>query len=89
MKFYSDKGKYNYQGPTMDLSKFPPGFMLQMEFYFFKVENICVSTSNFVEISPLASYHLGVSNNKQEDTSGHLKVSCYYLKKQRKEIGIS
>ena len=37
-------------GPTTDVSKFPPGFMLQMDFAFFNVESIRGFTSTFVAI---------------------------------------
>ena len=38
------------RGPTTDVSKFCPGFMLQMDFAFFNVESIHRLTSNFVAI---------------------------------------
>ena len=38
------------RGPTIDVSKFAPGFMLQMDFSFFNAESICGFTSTFVAI---------------------------------------
>ena len=38
------------RGPTTDVSKFDPGFMLQMDFAFFNVESIRGFTSTFVAI---------------------------------------
>ena len=38
------------RGPTIDVSIFDPGFMLQMDFSFFNVEIICLFTSTFVAI---------------------------------------
>ena len=38
------------RGPTTDVSKFAPGFMLQMDFEFFNVESIRGFTSTFVAI---------------------------------------
>ena len=38
------------RGPTTDVSKIAPGFMLQMDFSFFNVEIILVFTSNFVDV---------------------------------------
>ena len=36
------------RGPTTDVSKLAPGFMLQMDFAFLNVESICGFTSTFV-----------------------------------------
>ena len=38
------------RGPTNDVSKLAPGFMLQMDFAFFNVESISEFTSTFVAI---------------------------------------
>ena len=38
------------RGMNIDVSTFPPGFMLQMDFVFFNVEIIRVLTSTFVAI---------------------------------------
>ena len=38
------------RGPTTDVSKISPGFMLHMDFSFFNVESIRVFTSTFVAI---------------------------------------
>ena len=47
------------KGATIDVSKSPPGFMLQMYFVFFNVESICGFTSTFVDICYATSYPLG------------------------------
>ena len=44
------------RGPTTDVSKFAPGFMLQMDFAFSNVESIRVFTSNFVTIFSATAY---------------------------------
>ena len=38
------------RGPTIDKSKFAPGFMLNIDFSFFNVESICGYASNFVDM---------------------------------------
>ena len=38
------------RGPTTDVSKFDPGFMIQMDFAFFVAESIRGFTSDFVAI---------------------------------------
>ena len=43
------------RGPTIDVSKFSRGFMLQMYFAFFIVEIICGFTSTFVAICSATS----------------------------------
>ena len=42
------KATKNSRGPTTDVSKISPGFMLQTDFTFFNVESICGFTSYFV-----------------------------------------
>ena len=46
-------------GPTTDVLKFSPGFMLQMDFSFFNVEIIRGFTSTFVAICSATSYPFG------------------------------
>ena len=36
------------RGPTIDVSKFSPCFMIQMEFNFFNIEIVCGFNSTFV-----------------------------------------
>ena len=47
------------RGPTTDVSKLSPGFMLQMDFAFFNVESIRGFTSIFVDICCTTSYPFG------------------------------
>ena len=47
------------RGPTTDVLKFAPGFMLQMDFSFFNVEIIHRFTSTFVAICSANSYPFG------------------------------
>ena len=47
------------RGPTTDVSKFTPGFMLQMNCVFFNVESIRWFTSTFVAICSATSYPFG------------------------------
>ena len=66
---------------TIDASKFPPGFMLQMYLYFFNFENIHGMTSIFVAMCYSTSYTFGfpsISNRPPLDT---LYVYCYCLDK--------
>ena len=44
------------RGPKIDVSKFAPGFMLQMDFEFFNIERIFGFTSTFVDIYSSTSY---------------------------------
>ena len=46
-------------GPAIDVSTFPPGFMLQMDFVYFNVEFIRLFTSTFVDICYDISYPFG------------------------------
>ena len=46
-------------GPKIDVSKFPPGFMLQMYLYFFNFENIHRMTYIFVAMCYSTSYNFG------------------------------
>ena len=48
--FFLIKANKIPRGPTVDVSKFSPGFMLQMYFSFFNVESICGFTSTFAAI---------------------------------------
>ena len=41
---------------SINVSKFPPGFMLQMDFDFFNVESIHGFTSDFVDLCSATSY---------------------------------
>ena len=44
------------RGTTIDVSKFAPGFILQMGFLLFNIESICVFTTNFLYICSATSY---------------------------------
>ena len=47
------------RGKTIYVLKYPPGFMLQMDFSFFNVESIPGFTSTFVDICSVNSYPFG------------------------------
>ena len=47
------------RGPTTDVSKFTPGFMLQIDFAFFNAESIRGFNSTFVDICSATSYPFG------------------------------
>ena len=48
--------------PTIDVSKFTPGFMLQTDFSLFNVESIHVFTSTFVVIFSYTVYPFGFTS---------------------------
>ena len=50
------------RGPTTDVSKFAPGFMLQMDFAFFNVGSIHGFTSTFVAIYSDTSHSFGFTS---------------------------
>ena len=49
-------------GPTTDVLKFAPGFMLHIDVVFYNVESIFVFTSNFVAICSATSYPFGFTS---------------------------
>ena len=53
------------RGPTIDVSKFTPGFMLQMDFVFFNDESIRGFTSNFVALCSATSYPFGFPSRRE------------------------
>ena len=46
-------------GPTINVSKLPPGFMLIMDFLLFNVDSIRSCTSTFVDICSATSHPFG------------------------------
>ena len=59
--------------PSNDVSKFAPGFMLQMDFSFFNVVSIHGFTSNFVAICSDNSYPFGFPSIRKHLTLETLK----------------
>ena len=57
--FLSLQRQKNPRGPTTDVSKVTPGFMIQMDFSFFIVESIRGFTSTFVAICSAISHLFG------------------------------
>ena len=53
------------RGPTTDVSKISPVFMLQMDFSFFNVESIRVFTSTFLAICSATSYPFGLPSRSK------------------------
>ena len=62
------------RGPTTYVSKWPPGFMLQMNFSFFNVETIHGFTSIFVAICSATSYPFGFPSRKKRQHLDILKL---------------
>ena len=72
--------------PTTDVSKFPPGFMLQMDFAFFNVESIRGFTSTFVAICSATSYPFGFTSRSKRPPLDILKLLVVTLRNQDKKI---
>ena len=72
--------------PTTDISKFPPGFMLQMDFVFFNVEIIREFTSTFVAICSTTSYLFGLPSRSKRQTLDILKFLVTTLSNQDKNF---
>ena len=53
------------RGPTIDVSKFPPWFMIQMDFEFFNVESIHRFTSTFVAICSATPHPFGLPSRRK------------------------
>ena len=70
------------RGPTTDVSKFAPGFMLQMDFAFFSVESICGFTSTFVDICSATSYPFGFPSRNKRPPLDILKFLVATLRNQ-------
>ena len=74
------------RGPTTDVSKFSPGFMLQMDFSFFNVESIREFTSTFVAIYSATSYPFGFISRRKRPPIDVLKFIVTTLKNQDKKV---
>ena len=53
------------RGPTTDVLKFSPGFMLHIDFVFFNVESILGFTSTFVDLCSSTSYPFGFTSRSK------------------------
>ena len=74
------------RGPTTDVSKFDPGFMLQMDFAFFNVESIRGFTSTFVAICSATSYPFGFPSRSKLPPLDILKFLVITLRNQDKKV---
>ena len=74
------------RGPTTDVSKFSPGFMLQMDFAFFNVQSICVFTSTFVAVCFATSYPFGFPSIIKRPPLDILKFLVTTLINQDKKV---
>ena len=74
------------RGPTTDVSKFAPGFMLQMDFAFFNVESIRGFTSTLVAICSATSYPFGFSSRSKRPPLDILKFLVTTLINQDKKV---
>ena len=77
------------RGPTTDVSKPPPGFMLQIDFSFFNVERICGFTSTFVDICSATSYPFGLPSISKRPPIDILKFLVATLRNQDKKVALS
>ena len=77
--FLLSKATKNSRGPTTDVSKFSPGFMIQMYFSFFDVESIRVFTSTFVDICYTNSYPFGFPSRSKRPPLDIFKFSRCYI----------
>ena len=68
--------------PTAYVSKFPPGFMLQMDFAFFNGESIRGFTSNFVAICSATSHPFGFPSRSKRPPLDILKFIITTLSNQ-------
>ena len=75
-----------YRGPITDVSKFVPGFMLQMDFAFFNVESIREFTSTFVDICSATSYPFGFPSISKHPPLDILNFLVTTLKNQDKKV---
>ena len=74
------------RGSTTDVSKFAPGFMLQMDFYFFNVEIIRIFTSTFVDICSATSYPFLFTSIRKRPPLYILNFIVAELKNQDKKV---
>ena len=76
------------RGPTTDVSKFAPGFMLQMDFSFFDVKSIRGLTSTFVAIFSANSYPFGFPSRSRLPPLGIIKFLVTTLRNQDKKVSL-
>ena len=81
-----DQGKKNPRGPTTDVSKFTPGFMLQMDSAFFNIESILDFTSTFLDICSANSYIFGFPSRSKRPPLDIMKFLVTILINQDKEV---
>ena len=74
------------RGPTTDVSKFVPGFMLQMDFSFFNVESIRGFTSTFVAICSANSHPFGLPSITKRPPLEILNFLFTTLRNQYKKV---
>ena len=72
--------------PTTDVSKFAPGFMLQMDFSLFNVEIIRGFTSTFVTICSATSHPFGLPSRRKRPRLDILKLLVTTLINQDKKV---
>ena len=73
-------------GPTTDVSKFPPDFMLHIDFTFLNVDSIRGFTLNFVAIWYATSYPFGFPSRSKSPPLDILKFPVATLKNQDKKV---
>ena len=76
------------RGPTTDVSKFAPSFMLQMNFAFFSVESIRGFTSTSVDICSATSYPFGLPSRNKSLRIDILKFLVTTLRNQEKKVAV-
>ena len=74
------------RGPTTDVSKFSPGFMLQMDFAFFNVESIRGFTSTFVAICSATAHPFGFPPRSKRTPLDTLKCFVTTLINKDKKV---
>ena len=76
------------RGPTTYVSKFAPGFMLQIDFAFFNVESIRVFTSTFVDICSATSHPFGFPSRSKLTPLDILKFLVTIFSNQNKKVAL-
>ena len=77
------------RGPTTDFSKFPPGFMLQLDFAVFNAEIIRGFTSTFVTICYTISYPFGFTSIIKSPSLDIIKLLVTTLSNPDKKFALS
>ena len=73
-------------GSNMDISKSPPGFMLQMDFSFYNVEIIHGFTSTFVAVCSATSYPFGFTSRSKRPSLDITKLLVTTSSNQDKKV---